>query len=31
MQEGSIRSDIELQAPVAIAVGAGFKREIGQT
>jgi|GEM_PF-1319632 len=28
MQEGSIRSDIELQAPVAIAVGAGFKREI---
>ncbi|MDX8454697.1 DUF982 domain-containing protein [Mesorhizobium sp. VK9D] len=28
MQEGSIRSDIELRAPVAIAVGAGFKREI---
>jgi len=28
MQEGFIRSDIELRAPVAIAVGAGFKREI---
>ncbi|TPI36039.1 DUF982 domain-containing protein [Mesorhizobium sp. B3-1-9] len=28
MQEGPIRSDIELRAPVAIAVGAGFKREI---
>ncbi|MBZ9821316.1 DUF982 domain-containing protein [Mesorhizobium sp. CA4] len=28
MHEGSIRSDIELRAPVAIAVGAGFKREI---
>ncbi|MBN9547409.1 MAG: DUF982 domain-containing protein [Alphaproteobacteria bacterium] len=28
MQEGTIRSDIELRAPVAIAVGAGFKREI---
>ena len=28
MQEGYIRSDIQLRAPVAIAVGAGFKREI---
>ena len=28
MQEGSIRSDIELHPPVAITVGAGFKREI---
>ena len=28
MQKSSIRSDIELRAPVAIAVGAGFKREI---
>ncbi|RAZ86950.1 DUF982 domain-containing protein [Mesorhizobium hawassense] len=28
MQEGLIRSDIELRTPVAIAVGAGFKREI---
>jgi hypothetical protein len=28
MRSGSIRSDIELRAPVAIAVGAGFKREI---
>ncbi len=28
MRKGSIRSDIGLQAPVAIAVGAGFKREI---
>ncbi|MBZ9736913.1 DUF982 domain-containing protein [Mesorhizobium sp. CA18] len=28
MQEDSIRSDIELRPPVAIAVGAGFKREI---
>ncbi|WP_217578127.1 DUF982 domain-containing protein [Mesorhizobium sp. GbtcB19] len=28
MREGPIRSDIELRAPVAIAVGAGFKREI---
>ena len=29
MRESSIRSDIELTAPVAIAVGAGFKRQIG--
>ena len=29
MREGYIRSDIELRAPVVIAVGAGFKREIG--
>ncbi|TGQ30360.1 DUF982 domain-containing protein [Mesorhizobium sp. M00.F.Ca.ET.220.01.1.1] len=28
MRSGSIISDIELPAPVAIAVGAGFKREI---
>ncbi|MDX8527486.1 DUF982 domain-containing protein [Mesorhizobium sp. MSK_1335] len=28
MREGSIRSDIEFATPVAIAVGAGFKREI---
>ncbi|BCM18771.1 hypothetical protein MJ8_25430 [Mesorhizobium sp. J8] len=28
MQKGSIRSDIELRTPVAIAVGAGFKRQI---
>jgi hypothetical protein len=28
MQADSIRSDIELRNPVAIAVGAGFKREI---
>jgi hypothetical protein len=28
MQEGYVRSDIELRTPVAIAVGAGFKREI---
>ena len=28
MRKGSIRSDIEFRSPVAIAVGAGFKREI---
>ncbi|MBZ9986631.1 DUF982 domain-containing protein [Mesorhizobium sp. BH1-1-5] len=28
MREGSIKSDIELPAPVTIAVGAGFRREI---
>ena len=28
MKAGPVRSDIELRAPVAIAVGAGFKREI---
>jgi hypothetical protein len=29
MRKGLIQSDIELRAPVAIAVGVGFKREIG--
>ncbi len=28
MKEGFVRSDIELRPPVAIAVGAGFRREI---
>ncbi|CDX62121.1 conserved hypothetical protein [Mesorhizobium plurifarium] len=28
MRKDSIRSDIEFRSPVAIAVGAGFKREI---
>lgn len=28
MRKGLIQSDIELRAPVTIAVGAGFKREI---
>jgi len=28
MKEGFVRSDIELRVPVAIAVGAGFRREI---
>lgn len=29
MNRGLVTNDIELRAPVAIAVGAGFKREIG--
>lgn len=29
MNQGLVTSDIKLRAPVAIAVGAGFKREIG--
>ncbi len=29
MHAGLVTSDMELDAPVAVAVGAGFKREIG--